>query len=114
MKRLFARSQRTPTLASHLLDPYVAMPAQAADGYGWSYGETRRRVGVELTHQLRGIVALISILVIVQIAIGLLYLAASPLTLLAVEATLWSGIILGLHLGYRARRTMIRESRLSF
>ena len=82
---------------------------EASDGRGWSYGEVRARVYAELAVQVRGILALVSLMVIAQVGVGFLLMDASPIVLFAVEATLWAGIALGLHLGWRGWRVLTHE-----
>jgi hypothetical protein len=76
-------------------------PPLAATRGGYSYGEVRRRMMVQLRWTIRSILALISLFVIAQVLIGFLIFAGSSLTMAAVEITLWSGVALGLHLGWR-------------
>lgn len=91
------------------LTPHQRSVAQASDGRGWSYGEVRSRALIELRAATRGVLALTSIMIIAQVLVGFLWLAASPFTILAIEATLWTGIVFGLHLGWRARRVLRAE-----
>jgi hypothetical protein len=78
---------------------------------GWSYGEVRARVFAELGIQVRGILALVSLFSLALAGTGLFYLSSSRLTIYVVEITLWGGLALSLHLGWRGWRILRAEQR---
>lgn len=71
-------------------------------GAGYSYQELKLQILLRLRWNVRSLLALISLFVIGQVLAGFLLLAGSALTIMAIEATMWTGVLLGLHLGWRS------------
>lgn len=68
---------------------------------GYSYGEVKARAMDQLGWTIARLAGLIFLLVIAQGLIGFLTLAGGARILAAIDATLWTGVAVGLHLGWR-------------